>query len=104
MSKILKLQNVKTYSAPFTNGVAIQKGETIRVSDEIAAKVEQGGRTNLEGERLDYWQEMPADTKVDHDYAPDTVSLADTGAAEADKTAPAPAAKKVARTASRQRA
>lgn len=109
MSHVLQLQNLKTYSAPFTNGTILKKGEVIRVSDAVYDKIIGGGRKNLDGDVLPYWVEQEAGTKIDHDFAPDTVGLADSAApavAEAPKAAPAPTATKAApakRAASRQR-
>lgn len=68
MSKVLKLSGLKSFTGPFTGGVVVQKGEVIRVTDAVAAKIEEGGRNNSEGEKIHYWVEPTASDKVNHDF------------------------------------
>lgn len=103
----LKLAGLKTFVAPFTGTILIKKGEVIRVSDQIAAKLEEGGRNNSEGEFVPYWVEPGANDAVTYDFsgvpaaaAPAVVRQTPVATENVEESAPPATAK---RTVARQR-
>ena len=85
MSTALKLANLKSFTArPIAGLTIVKKGDVILVDDSVAEKLLEGGRINLEGERVPYWVEAHNETPV-HDFT--TKKVAGTGEAAAAQVA-----------------
>lgn len=98
MAKDLKLTGLKSFIAAFTNGTVIKQKEVIRVSDEIAAKLEAGEKSPKgDGdEPTPYWTEPLASDSVTYDFT-DVTPGVKTAVAPAAAAAPAPARKTAVR-------
>lgn len=73
----LKLVGIKTYTGAATmhgtESVVVHKGEVCRFSADVAKKVLKGARFNRENESVSYFQEVPDDAKVHHNFSGDDV-------------------------------
>lgn len=71
MPRNLKLTGLKTYTGAAVKNTVVNKGEIVRLNDDIAALVEQGGRASTEGDFIGYFSDAPEGVPVNHNFSDD---------------------------------
>lgn len=81
MSKNLKLVGLKSYTGLATikegksEADVVHRGEIACFPDDIAEKIMDGGRANLEGDWISYWQAAPDDATPNHNFTQEKIKV-----------------------------
>lgn len=67
MSKTLVLTGIEAYTSPLVNNKNLKKGDVVRVTDDIGAKIGGSKRMNSEGQPVYYFTQATGDYEVTYD-------------------------------------
>jgi hypothetical protein len=68
MAKLLKLQGCGSFVSPRVNNEHIQKGQVIRVNDDVADKLLEGREKDAQNNEIQHFAVVSDDTPVDFDF------------------------------------
>ena len=67
MYQLLQLTGIASYTSPLINNILVSKGQTLKVPDDVAAKLGGSHRMNEENQPVYYFTTPRGDFKVDFD-------------------------------------